>query len=124
MRRGLSQRRSCTLLGVARSALGYRSAKAEKDAPVLTRMAALAAQYPRYGYRRIRIFLEREGHAHELGTRLAAVAARPPAGAAPAAAQAHRHAAGRGRRRRPAPTRCGPTTSSSTGAPTASSSSA
>lgn len=55
-RRGLSQRRSCTLLTVARSALGNRSAKATKDPPVLTRMAALSAQYPRYGYRRIRIF--------------------------------------------------------------------
>jgi putative transposase len=62
-RRGLSQRRSCTLLGVARSALGYRSVKAEKDAPVLARMAALGAQYPRFGYRRIRVFLDREGHA-------------------------------------------------------------
>ena len=67
MRRGLSQRRSCTLLGVARSALGYRSMKAEKDAPVLTRMAALGAQYPRFGYRRIRIFLEREGHGMSWG---------------------------------------------------------
>jgi putative transposase len=66
-RRGLSQRRSCTLLGVARSALGYRSRKAEKDAPVLARMAALGAQYPRFGYRRIRIFLEREGHAMSWG---------------------------------------------------------
>jgi hypothetical protein len=26
-------------------------------------MAALGAQYPRFGYRRIRIFLEHEGHA-------------------------------------------------------------
>jgi len=67
VRRGLSQRRSCTLLGVARSALGHRSAKAVKDAPVLARMAALAAQYPRFGYRRIRIFLEREGHAMSWG---------------------------------------------------------
>ena len=67
MRRGLSQRRSCTLLGVARSALGYRSTKAEKDAPVLARMAALGAQYPRFGYRRIRIFLEREGHGMSWG---------------------------------------------------------
>jgi putative transposase len=67
MCRGLSQRRSCTLLGVARSALGYRSTKAEKDAPVLTRMAALGAQYPRFGYRRIRIFLEREGHGMSWG---------------------------------------------------------
>jgi hypothetical protein len=32
-RRGLSQRRSCTLLGVARSALGYRSVRAAKDGP-------------------------------------------------------------------------------------------
>jgi putative transposase len=66
-RRGLSQRRSCTLLGVARSSLGYSSKKAEKDAPVLARMAALGAQYPRFGYRRIRIFLEREGHGMSWG---------------------------------------------------------
>jgi len=46
---------------VARSALGYRSIKATKDAPVLVRMAALSAQYPRYGYRRIRVFLGRDG---------------------------------------------------------------
>lgn len=49
MGRGLSQRRSCTLLGMARSALGYRSTKAEKDGPVLRRMAALGTQYPRFG---------------------------------------------------------------------------
>ena len=59
-RRGLSQRRSCTLMKVARSTLGYRSAKAVRDGPVLARMAVLSAQYPRYGYRRIRIFLSRE----------------------------------------------------------------
>ena len=39
MRRGMSQRRSCTLLSVSRSALGYRSAKATKDAPVLAHMS-------------------------------------------------------------------------------------
>jgi len=61
-RRGLSQRRSCTLMKVARSTIGYRSAKAVRDAPVLARMALLSAQYPRYGYRRIRIFLGRDGH--------------------------------------------------------------
>lgn len=32
------------------------------DAPVRARMRALSAQYPRYGYRRVRIFLEREGY--------------------------------------------------------------
>ena len=65
--RGLSQRRACTLLGVGRSALHYRSTKLVKDAPVLTRMAELAAQYPRYGYRRIAIFLGRDGHAMSFG---------------------------------------------------------
>jgi len=41
--------------------LTYRSRLAEKDEPVLKRMRALAAQYPRYGYRRIQIFLARDG---------------------------------------------------------------
>ena len=65
--KGLSQRRACTLLGVGRSALNYRSTKAEKDAPVLQRMAELSAQYPRYGYRRIAIFLGRDGHRMSFG---------------------------------------------------------
>lgn len=60
--RGLSQRRSCALLGVSRSTLPYQSILAVKDAPLLGAMKDLAAQYPRYGYRRIRIFLRREGH--------------------------------------------------------------
>jgi putative transposase len=67
MGRGLSQRRACTLVGVGRSALHYRLRQAEKDAPVLARMAALAAQYPRYGYRRIRIFLGRDGYRMSAG---------------------------------------------------------
>jgi putative transposase len=60
--RGLSKRRACELLAVARSALPYRLVRAERDAPVLVAMRRLAAQYPRYGYRRIRIFLRREGY--------------------------------------------------------------
>jgi putative transposase len=64
---GLSQRRACTLIKVARSALRYRSRKAAKDAPVLARMAELSAEYPRYGYRRIRIFLGRDGHQMSFG---------------------------------------------------------
>jgi putative transposase len=67
MRRGLSQRRSCTLLKVSRSALGYCSVKAVKDAPVLAHMVKLARKYPRSGYRSIRIYLEREGHAMSWG---------------------------------------------------------
>lgn len=59
--RGLSQRRACGLLDVPRSTLGYRLRQPEKDAPALAAMSRLSAQYPRYGYRRIRIFLRREG---------------------------------------------------------------
>jgi len=61
-RRGLSERRACALLRLARSALHYQSRLREKDAPALAAMAMLSAQYPRYGYRRIRVFLERQGH--------------------------------------------------------------
>ena len=60
--RGLSQRRACGLLNVPRSTLGYRLRQPEKDAAVLVAMNRLSGQYPRYGYRRIRIFLRREGH--------------------------------------------------------------
>ncbi|MBJ6766206.1 IS3 family transposase, partial [Myxococcaceae bacterium JPH2] len=58
---GLSTRRSCRLLRVARSALGYESQKTQREKPVVKRMRELALQYPRYGYRRIRIFLGRDG---------------------------------------------------------------
>ena len=60
--RGLSDRRACVVLSVARSALGYQSRLAVRDAPALAAMRRLAAQYPRYGYRRIRVFLRREVH--------------------------------------------------------------
>jgi putative transposase len=59
--RGLSQRRACGLLDLPRSTLGYRLRQPEKDAAALAAMSRLSAQYPRYGYRRIRIFLRREG---------------------------------------------------------------
>jgi len=56
-RRGLSLRRACALLRVPRSTIGYESRLAKKDAPVLEAMHELAGQYPRYGYRRIQVFL-------------------------------------------------------------------
>jgi putative transposase len=62
MSRGHSQRRSCELIGIRRSVLTYERQMPRKDAPVLQAMRRLAEQYPRYGYRRIRIFLRREGH--------------------------------------------------------------
>ena len=60
--RGLSKRRACELIEIARSGLGYVSVRAARDAPSLEAMRRLSAQYPRYGYRRIRVFLRREGH--------------------------------------------------------------
>ncbi len=44
--RGVSQRRACTLMDAARSALGYCSRLSVKDAPALKRMAELSLQYP------------------------------------------------------------------------------
>lgn len=65
--RGLSERRACTLLNVARSALRDESVQAKKDAPALASMAILSAQYPRFGYRRIHVFMERQGHQMSVG---------------------------------------------------------
>src|SRR5579862_4619746 len=61
--RGRSVRRACALLSVARSTVGYQSRLTLRDAPAVAVMQELAAQYPRYGYRRIQVFLERRGHA-------------------------------------------------------------
>ncbi len=62
-RRGISLRRACALLQVARSTMGYESVMTKRDAPVVVVMRELAAQYPRFGYRRIQVFLARRGHA-------------------------------------------------------------
>ena len=61
-RRGLSSRRACAVLSVARSTLDYQSRLQARDAPAVAVMRELAGQYPRYGYRKIRIFLARRGH--------------------------------------------------------------
>jgi len=62
-KRGLSTRRACALLSVARSTLGYESRLAAKDAPVVEAMKQLSLQYPRFGYRRIHVMLARQGQA-------------------------------------------------------------
>ena len=59
--RGVSCRRACSLMSVARSTLRYTSKVAARDAPIAAKMRELAAKYPRYGYRFIQIFLDREG---------------------------------------------------------------
>lgn len=61
--RGLSERRACALLAIARASVHYESVLAKQDAPVVERMRELAETYPRFGYRRIRVFLAREGYA-------------------------------------------------------------
>jgi len=61
--RGRSVRRACALLRVARSTVGYQPRLPQRDAPAVAVMQELASQYPRYGYRRIQVFLARRGHA-------------------------------------------------------------
>ena len=61
--RGRSVRRACALLRVPRSTVGYESKLAQRDAPAVAVMRELSLQYPRYGYRRIQVFMGRRGHA-------------------------------------------------------------
>ncbi len=48
-------------MDVSRSGLYYTLRMPVKDAPVIEAMQRLSGQYPRFGSRRIRIFLGREG---------------------------------------------------------------
>jgi len=61
MERGLSQRRACALMRMARSGLYYERKMPLKDAPVIAAMKDLSAQFPRFGARRIHVFLDRQG---------------------------------------------------------------
>ncbi len=61
VRRQLSCRRACALLGVPRSTLGYRARRAGRDGPLLAELRRLARRHPRYGYRRIWALLRRAG---------------------------------------------------------------
>ena len=60
--RGLSSRSACALLQVSRSMLNYQALQPAKDAPMIAVMRELSAQYPRFGYRRIGVYMERAGH--------------------------------------------------------------
>jgi putative transposase len=61
IKRGISQRRACALLQVARSGLTYTCKMPIKDAPIVAAMRRYSDQYPRFGARRVRIFLKRDG---------------------------------------------------------------
>ncbi len=60
-RRGVSLRRACALFSVARSTMGYESTLEQRDVPIVAAMRELSAQYPRFGYRRILVYLARRG---------------------------------------------------------------
>jgi putative transposase len=61
IRRQLSARRACQLLGVPRSTLAYLARPRASDPPLLAEVRRLAARHPRYGYRRIWALLRRTG---------------------------------------------------------------
>ena len=57
---GVSQRRACQLVSVARATIRYRSRRGN-DEPLRTRLRQLAEQRPRFGYRRLHALLRRDG---------------------------------------------------------------
>jgi putative transposase len=58
---GFSQRRACRLVGGARSTIRHQRRRRGEDEALRTRLRELAAQRPRFGYRRLHVLLRREG---------------------------------------------------------------
>ena len=56
----VSQRRACSVLGIDRSSVRYRSLRPD-DADLRKAMKAVAAERRRFGYRRVHVMLERQG---------------------------------------------------------------
>lgn len=59
-RYAFSERRACRLVGISRTSARYRTARGD-EAAVRARLRALAAERPRFGYRRLHALLRREG---------------------------------------------------------------
>jgi putative transposase len=59
-RYGFSQRRACRLVGIGRASARYRPRRGG-DAELRARLRALAAERPRFGYRRLHALLRRAG---------------------------------------------------------------
>jgi len=57
---GVSERRGCRLVGLWRSVKRHRSLRGD-DAELRVRLRELAAERPRFGYRRLHLLLRREG---------------------------------------------------------------
>lgn len=62
----VSERRACEVIAQPRSTQRYRLRKPVADAWLCRRLCQLAAQHPRYGYRRVAAQLRREGTAANL----------------------------------------------------------
>jgi len=60
--RGISVRRACVLLSVARSGVGYVSRLVAKDMPLERLLRRFVERYPRRGYRQAWKWLRRRGH--------------------------------------------------------------
>jgi putative transposase len=58
---GLSQRRACRLVSSARSTIRYQQHGRGDDMALRRRLREVAAQRPRFGYRRLHVMLRREG---------------------------------------------------------------
>lgn len=59
----MSLRGACGLSGMSSTTPSQELRLPARDAPVLAATKELSAQYPRYGYRRIRVILHRKGFA-------------------------------------------------------------
>lgn len=58
---GFSERGACRLAGLSRSTYRRKSLRSEADRPLRDRLLELAAERPRFGYRRLHVMLLREG---------------------------------------------------------------
>ena len=57
----VSERRACKVLGQPRRTQRYQARRADDEPALIKRILALVGRHPRYGYRRIRALLKREG---------------------------------------------------------------
>jgi putative transposase len=60
-RHGLSERHACRLVGIGRSTLRYCPRGSSDEEALRQRLRTLAAERPRFGYRRLHVLLRREG---------------------------------------------------------------
>lgn len=56
----MSERKACELAGIGRSSQRYRHKNQETNEGLTTRLKELAAEHPRYGYRRMEVLVNRE----------------------------------------------------------------